>query len=291
MAERKRMSSPMRRALAASPLPCVGLFLAFTLVGCSEESEPPPPPPPASLRMTPPPQPFVMVERILAGAGLEGLPGFEATLLPQAEAERLMRLAYPGQPSQLVTVRDGAELYNARPFAALRLPERTILIVQNENSTDCHACSGRTSLFYFDAAGQSLTNSFPLVLEGADWGGPQEIRVIDVGGPTLLLRSDFQQQGYYFEGYQLARLALDRVELLGTFPSLASNDGTIEQVIYRVQLAGAGLSGDGRSLTLRYTGRQTSQPNAVVRPIEEERSITLDGVADPWVQGWGQQAW
>jgi hypothetical protein len=279
-----------RRVASASFLPVAGLSLALALPGCSEPPEPPPPPPP-KMRMTPPQQPFAIIERVLAGAGLEGLPRIEATLLAQAEAEQLMRLAYPDQPSQLVTVRDGEQLYNARAHAALRLTGRTVLIVQNENSEDCHACTGRTSIFYFDEAGQRLTNSFPLVLEGADWGGPQEIRAVDVGGPTLLLRWDFQQQGYFFEGYHLARLAPDRVVLLGAFPSMASNDGTDENVLHRVQLAGAGLSADGRSLELRYAGRQTTQRTGAVRPIEEQRSVTLDGVEDAWIATWGHGSW
>jgi hypothetical protein len=267
------------------------ILTVIALLGCSEEPESAPPRrPPQKMTPTTPPPP-VIVRRILAGGGLEGLAGIDATLLPPAEVERLMRLAYPGQPSNLVTVRDGDAFYNARALAALRFSDRTILLVQNENGEDCHACTGRTSIFYFDAAAQRLTNSFPLALEGADWGGAQEIRLVDIGGPALLLRSDFQQMGYFFEDYRLFRLAAGRVEALGEFPSLASNDGTIEDVLYRVQLAGAALSADGRAVILRYVGRQTNQPAGTVRPIEEERTVTLDGDADGWTENWGREAW
>ena len=279
---------PLQAELARKAPIGAAFLLSALLTACSPEPRNVPAPQPEA--PAPAPRPIV-VERVLDGGGLAGLPGLGATLLPAAERDRLMPLAYPGQPSNLITVRDGDALYNARPLAAFRLPDRIVLLVQNASSETCHACSGRTSVFYFDPGGQRLTHSFPLALDGADWGQPQEIQLVDVGGPSLLLHWDFQQQGYYFEGHVLYRLGGSRIEPLAEFPSLGSNDGTIDPVIYRVQLAGAGLSADGRSLTLRYAGRQTTSATGAVRQIEEDRSVTLDGVADAWVQPWGHSPW
>lgn len=129
------------------------------------------------------------------------------------------------------------------------------------------------------------------MLEGADWGEPQEVKLIDVDGPALLLRWDYQQMGYYGAGYNLFRLGQSRIEPLAQFPSLRSNGGTSENLIYEVRLAGAELSGDRRRVILRYVGHLTNQATGGVRTIEDEQTVTLDGTHDAWIENWGIESW
>ncbi len=227
---------------------------------------------------------------VLAGAGLPGLQSFDSSImLPAEELNALFSAAYGGRAPGTVTVtaNDGAvpELLDAQPYVAFRNGAMLVLLVTHVNAQDCHACAGRTSVFYFNAADKSLAQSFPLSIQGNDWGEPQDMQLVKLpdGNTAGLFKWGGGNQGYFCGGYQIIRFGDNGVELAAKFPS--EFDDTSATGTASVGLSGVGPGPGGNSLQLRFSGK-TQDDDGNMKPINEDRKVTLDGHPDAWIDDW-----
>lgn len=239
---------------------------------------------------SPPVETTDLSKLVFAGAGLSGLKLLDgAAVLPADELNALFSIAYGGRAPGTVTVTtDGGwapELLDAQPFAAFRDGNKLILLVTHMNAADCHACSGRTSVFYFNADDRSLAKSFPLAIQGTGWGEAQEMQLIQLpdGETAGLFMGGGGGQGYFCTSHQIIRFGTNEAKLVADFPSGyddAGANGTTS-----IDLVGIGPASDRNSLQLRFAGK-TQDDAGNIKPINEDRTVTLDGQKEAWIDEW-----
>lgn len=222
---------------------------------------------------------------VLKGGGLRGLPKIaESAKLSATLMNELFALAYDGRAAGRVMVENAdGELLDARPQVAFRTPQNIILLVSHASASDCHACSGSTSVYYFDTAGKRLVQGYPFSMPGAFWGQSEQFDIVSMGdGFGAVASSGSMWQGYACSFAGIFRFASGGPREVGGFTSAYDTTGAGGGT--RVELQGAELDG-GDNLKLRFVGR-AQEADGSVKQIAEERVLTLDGVEDSWLSDW-----
>ena len=279
-----------RRDRARSIVSTAAIALAMGLAACSQpvdEVESPAQPSAASPNTSEGSKP----EMLLAGGGLAGLRLLSPSeRLSADEMAELFERAFPEQSAGKVASKrksDGADL-DAKPFAAFRSNDRTILIVENRSEEDCKACSGAVSVYYFDSQGVELTKSMPHVIESGTWGEPSTARLARLpdGRALLVLMPFWMGQGFTSESVDLYTFESAGPRQLASIPKTLGDDNglTIGQP-YEIKAIGIAPSSDSQTIKIRYAGQIGGEDGNPSR-IEEERTITLDGVDDAWLKTW-----
>lgn len=220
------------------------------------------------------------------GAGLAGLRKVSPRqILAADELARLFALAYDGQtPRRFVVSRDG-ENFLAEPVLAFRTNDGIAMFVDHVAEEDCHACSGFTSVVYFDPSGEQVRRRFPFAISGSGWGSEAANFVSPLDGSGYLVYSvgGGGGQGYFCESVRLFSLDESGVRQVADFPSSFSDAGAGGST--DVTLVGIGVIDGGQSLRLRFEG-SASDTTGDARPVSEERILTLDGQSDGWLSDW-----
>lgn len=225
-------------------------------------------------------------ERLLAGGGLPGLPKLaNSRFLSANDSATLMTTVYPDESEGVVTVQHDENLFNAVPQMAYRADNGDIIfLVGHTNTEECHICEGSTSVFRLDRSGKTILASSPFSLPGMSWGGTAPIALAQLpnGKVVAFLESSYSQMGYSCSSREVFDLESSPARSLASFPDVFDNTGNYGPT--SLQIAGIEAKSP-ESLKIKWTG-VTKTADGSQEPIFEERTVTLDGAAEPWISSW-----